>query len=163
MPEVSPRLLSDGMKLLRDYCDGMLLGEKEIDKERGVIIAEKKSRDTTEYRKAVKEIAHYFKGTIFPDRMPIGDEGVIKNAKRSDFEAFYRAAYRPENAVLVVVGDVKPDEIFALAEKTFESFKGDEKYAPRGDDFGKLEAEKSARSLIDAAAPDADCVYDWET
>lgn len=161
MPEVSPRLLSDGMKLLRDYCDGMLLGEKEIDKERGVIIAEKKSRDTTEYRKAVKEIAHYFKGTIFPDRMPIGDEGVIKNAKRSDFEAFYRAAYRPENAVLVVVGDVKPDEIFALAEKTFASFKGDEKYAPRGDDFGKLETEKSARSLIDAAAPDADCVYDW--
>lgn len=48
MPEVSDRLLRDGMALLRDYCDGMLLDPEAIDKERGVIVAEMKSRDTND-------------------------------------------------------------------------------------------------------------------
>ena len=90
MPEVSNKLLDDGMLLLRDYCDGMLFEPSAINKERGVIIAEMKARDTNEYRKAVKEIAHYFKGSIFGDRMPIGLEKVVNDAQESDFENFYR-------------------------------------------------------------------------
>lgn len=160
MPEVSEKLLRDGMALLRDYCDGMLLEPGAIDKERGVIIAEMKSRDTNEYRRAVREIRHYFKGTVFGDRMPIGLEGVVKNAGKADFEGFYRAAYRPENAVLVVVGDVEPSEIFGLAEKAFASFEGDGGVPGRADSFGALEISEAARSFLDGAELDADSVYD---
>lgn len=160
MPEVSDRLLRDGMALLRDYCDGMLLAPEAIDKERGVIVAEMKSRDTNEYRRAVKEIRHYFKGSVFGDRMPIGLESVVKNAKREDFDGFYRASYRPENAVLVVVGDVDPSEIFALAEKAFASFEGDKNSSNRADNFGKLEIAEEVKSFIDGAGLDADSVYD---
>ena len=106
MPEASPKLISDGLMLLRDYSDGMLLQQDAIDRERGVIIAEKDSRDTQDYRKAVKEIAHLFKGSVFPDRMPIGEESVIKTADRDTFEKFYRSDYRPENTVLIIVGDI---------------------------------------------------------
>ena len=160
MPEVSDKLLDDGMLLLRDYCDGMLLEPSAINKERGVIIAEMKSRDTNEYRKAVKEISHYFKGSIFGDRMPIGLEKVVNSAQKSDFENFYRANYKPENTVLVVVGDVDCDKIFALAEKTFSSFAGDKNFAGRQDNFGSLEISNEVKSIIEGADLDADSIYD---
>ena len=44
LPGTESALLNDAFKLLRDYADGMLLGEKEIEKERGVILKEKLSR-----------------------------------------------------------------------------------------------------------------------
>lgn len=160
MPEVSDKLIDDGMLLLRDYCDGMLLEQSAIDKERGVIIAEMKSRDTNEYRKSVKEIGHYFKGSIFADRLPIGLESIVKNASQKDFQNFYRATYRPENAVLVVVGDVDPKHIFASARKFFASFEGDKNATPRADNFGNLETTSEIKSLIDGAKLDADSIYD---
>jgi zinc protease len=50
LPKVETKLLNEGMQLFRDYLDGMALGEKEIDKERGIILSEKLSRDSIEYR-----------------------------------------------------------------------------------------------------------------
>ena len=60
MPDVSEKLANDGLRLLRDYADGILFDPEAIERERGVIIAEKDSRDDQEYRKIVKELEHYF-------------------------------------------------------------------------------------------------------
>ncbi|MBQ6535067.1 MAG: insulinase family protein, partial [Opitutales bacterium] len=159
MPEASEKLIDDGMTLFRDYCDAMLLAPEEIEKERGVILAEKNSRDTQEYRKVVKEIAHIYKGSAFADKMPIGVESVIKNAKRGDFQKFYAAAYRPENAVLVVAGDVEPKKILEMARKRFEGFKASESQPARKAEFGSL--EKSAGAFpFDGKAPEIDALYD---
>ena len=122
MPEVSKNLVDDGLLLLRDYCDSIIFAPDAIERERGVIIAEKNSRDTQDYRKAVKEIAHTFKGSLFSERMPIGEEDVVRKVKRPDFQKFYAENYRPENTVLVVVGDVDPDGIIADAKKIFSDF-----------------------------------------
>jgi zinc protease len=43
----------------------------------------------------------------------------MKELDRADAFAFYRRFYAPENAILIVAGDVEPDEVRALAEKTF--------------------------------------------
>ena len=40
-----------------------------------------------------------------------------------DLQAWYQRWYAPNNATLVVVGDVKADEVFALAEKYFGPLK----------------------------------------
>jgi zinc protease len=47
----------------------------------------------------------------------------LKAITRDDLVSFHRAHYRPENAVLVVAGDVKPDAIFPLAETLLGSWK----------------------------------------
>ena len=140
IPDVSEKLLEDGMMLLRDYADGILFEEKAINSERGVIVAEKDSRDTPDYRKYVAEISHYYKGSIYPKRLPIGDMNVVKNATRKSFVNFYKSTYRPENMVLVVVGDVDAKQIAKLAKKYFESFKSDAAWKNRIVDFGKLES-----------------------
>ncbi|MFL6248537.1 MAG: M16 family metallopeptidase [Thermoanaerobaculia bacterium] len=48
-----------------------------------------------------------------------GTPASIKNIKRDDLVAFHRLHYIPQNAVLVLAGDVKADAAFALAEKSF--------------------------------------------
>ncbi len=123
LPEVSEKILDESLLLLRDYADGMLFEQSFINSERSVIMAEMNARDDANYRKAVKEIGVIFEGTKFAERMPIGVADVIKNANKADFEKFYRENYRPDNMVLVVVGDVNEAEIFNLAKKHFGSFK----------------------------------------
>ena len=52
-------------------------------------------------------------------RWRIGSNEVLRNIKRDDLMAFYQTLYRPENMVLVVVGDVPHDEVMRHAEATF--------------------------------------------
>ncbi|MFT6765548.1 MAG: zinc protease [Alteromonas naphthalenivorans] len=59
----------------------------------------------------------------------IGFKQDLWNVKRDALFAFYKKHYVPNNAVLVVVGDVNPDEVFTQAEKIFEGIKKDEDYA----------------------------------
>ncbi|MBR4598354.1 MAG: insulinase family protein, partial [Opitutales bacterium] len=126
MPENSPKMIDDGLKLLSDYAGGMLFDEGEIERERGVIIAEKKARDSARYRSFVDFFESVFKGSPYSGRMPIGLESVIKNAKRSEFVDFYKANYRPENMTLVVVGDIDEKFILKEAKKYFSNLKADE-------------------------------------
>ncbi len=52
LPRANEKLTSDGLKLFRDFLDGMLLDAKEIDKERGVVLSEQIARNTPTYRNA---------------------------------------------------------------------------------------------------------------
>ena len=67
MPENSPKMIDDGLKLLGDYAGGILFPEDEIERERGVIIAEKKARDNAKYRAFVD-----FFGNVFRDCAHLG-------------------------------------------------------------------------------------------
>ena len=123
LPEVGDKVVDESLLLLRDYADSMTFEQKFIDGERSVILAEMNARDDANYRRAVREISLAFKGMGFADRMPIGTAGVIKGVNRPDFVKFYTENYRPDNMVLVVVGDVEPEAIFAKVDKIFGGFK----------------------------------------
>ena len=58
-------------------------------------------------------------GTLFPDRLPIGVEDVIRSADQRVFKAFYDTWYRPDNMVLVMVGDFDPALARDLVETQF--------------------------------------------
>ena len=125
MPENSPKMIDDGLKLLSDYAGGILFPEDEIERERGVIIAEKKARDNAKYRAFVDFFGNVFRGSPYQNRLPIGLESVIKNAKRGEFLDFYKANYRPENMTLVIVGDVDESRVLSEAKKYFSCLKAD--------------------------------------
>ncbi|HYI10517.1 MAG TPA: pitrilysin family protein [Thermoanaerobaculia bacterium] len=52
-----------------------------------------------------------------------GTPATVEKIKREDLIAFHRQHYRPDNAVLVLAGDVKPDAAFTLAQNVFGSWK----------------------------------------
>lgn len=58
----------------------------------------------------------------------IGYKQDLWSVSGKDLEAFYKKHYHPNNAVLVVVGDVDPQEVFQLAEKYFGHIPASQSY-----------------------------------
>jgi zinc protease len=124
LPKVEPKFITEGMQLFRDYLDGMLLGEAEIDKERGIILSEKLSRDSIEYRTMIAGYKFALPESILPHRLPIGQEETIKTMKRPRFVDFYEGYYTPKRATIVAVGDFKDTAaVKAEIEKHFADAK----------------------------------------
>jgi len=57
---------------------------------------------------------------------PSGSESSLKALNRDDLAKFYETYYRPNNSTLIVVGDVKMDQITSLLEKALEGWKSGE-------------------------------------
>lgn len=137
LPEGTDAYFKDALTLFRDYAEGMLLQEKEIDNERGVIKSEKLARDSVDYRMMVEGFKFSLPESLIPKRLPIGEVKVIETAPRERFVSYYQKWYTADRMVLVAVGDVKPAE---LAEKIKAKF-GDLKPAAQtlpDPDFGKV-------------------------
>ncbi|MFT5471524.1 MAG: zinc protease [Verrucomicrobiales bacterium] len=137
LPQAEPEMLDDGFKLLRDYADGILFGAEEIEKERGVILSEKRTRDDPGYRAYQDWIKFATPETIFPDRITIGTEEVISNAPRQRFLDFYNKWYTADRMSVLVVGDIKADEIEGLIKQYFENLPAAAERVP-DPDYGKI-------------------------
>lgn len=123
LPAADPGLLAEGFKVLADYARGALLLEKEVDRERGVILAEKRSRDSAASRVAKKQLQFDFAGTLVARRDPIGVEEVLSRADSNLLRTYYDRWYRPENMIVVVVGDMQREETGQLLERAFADLK----------------------------------------
>ncbi|GEP44005.1 M16 family metallopeptidase [Brevifollis gellanilyticus] len=139
LPKIEIDMLNEGLKLFRDDLDGMALGEKEIDKERGIILSEKLSRDSIEYRTQIAGYEFALPDSLLPKRLPIGIEKTIKTMQRQRFVDFYSKWYTPKRATVVAVGDFKDvPAVKAAIEKNF----ADAKSSSTAEDptFGKITA-----------------------
>ena len=127
LPELSDDVLDLGFTVMRDFGDGALLGAEEIEKERGVIISEKVSRDSVESRIQEKQFEQFLPGSLIAKRFPIGKEDVILKAPRDRFVDFYSSYYVPSRMTFVVVGDVDPADMEARIKEAFGSMENPEK------------------------------------
>ena len=97
--------LLEGMRVFSDYAGGLLLGDEQIDKERGIVLSEKRANDSTGYRNFVAEFEAMLGTTLLPRRLALGLPEVITTARRERFIDFWNTWYRPEKMVVVAVGD----------------------------------------------------------
>jgi zinc protease len=123
LPQGDTASLDKGMMVLADYADGAVLDEDEINNERGVILSEKRDRDSADYRTYVASSEYAFRGTLIPKRMIIGTEETLQKANHESLKSFYDRWYRPDNMVLVVVGDMDPAQASQSVKKYFAKFK----------------------------------------
>ncbi|MEZ5301282.1 MAG: insulinase family protein [Verrucomicrobiales bacterium] len=121
LPKADKAMIDEGLKLFRDYADKMLMAEKEIDKERGVILAEKRDRDSADFRTFVEGLKFSLPDARITKRLPIGTEEVIKNAPREQFTSFYQDWYTCDRMVLAAVGAVDPAVIEPMIKEYFGS------------------------------------------
>ncbi|MDR1435524.1 MAG: insulinase family protein [Puniceicoccales bacterium] len=90
----------------RDFCDGLSLLDEDVNQERGVILSEKRDQKNV-FQKFFKESLKFtLKGTIFPNRLPIGKTKVIQEASAKDLRHFYEKWYSPEKMFFVAVGNL---------------------------------------------------------
>jgi zinc protease len=117
---VSFELEADRMRNLR-------LSPEELKKELEVVYEERRMRTEDKPRAKVEEYFMAMAFTSSPYKHPvIGWPSDIENYTVPDLQAWYERWYAPNNATLVVVGDVQPEEVFALAQKFFGEIKTSE-------------------------------------
>jgi zinc protease len=155
LPDTKPATLTEGLKVFRDYTDGLLLKPEEIEKERGIILSEKRTRDSVGYRTSIAKQKFMLRGTMFAKRDVIGTDDVLKQAGRERFTDFYDAWYRPEAMSVVIVGDIDVPAVVKQLKEAFSSIE------PRGParaqpDLGKLHTFEGINPFYhhEAEAPD---------
>lgn len=105
------------MELEADRMTGLVLTDDIIQPERLVVIEERRSRTDSSPRALLSEQVTAATYSNHPYRLPIiGWEHEIRALTLKDLTEFYQAWYAPNNAVLVVSGDVTPDQVRELAE-----------------------------------------------
>jgi len=119
LPDTGSATLAEGFQVFADFAGGLLLETPMIDKERPIILAEKRTRDSVEYRTSVAEYEFLLGDSLFPQRMPIGLTKVIESAGRGEFVDFYNAWYRPDNLAIIAVGDFDPAAVEARIKADF--------------------------------------------
>ena len=151
LPKGNRDMIDEGLQVLADYARGALLLEEEVDRERGIILAEKRTRDSVAARMRKKQMHFEFAGTRAAKRDPIGIEEVLLQAGSSDLRSYYDAWYRPENMVVVVVGDMHVDDAKQLVAKHFSGLKP-----------GNIQPECSELGVVEEDGTDVLYLYEPE-
>lgn len=123
LPSSKAENVDEALFLLREVADRATLDTAAIDRERGIILSEERSRDAPQLRAFVDQLQFLFPGQRIGQRLPIGLVDVIRTAPRERLLAYYNAFYRPENATLVAVGDFDVAEMERKIRAGFADWK----------------------------------------
>ncbi len=123
--------LKVSFELEADRMRNLQIIDKEFQKERQVVIEERRLRTDDKPTSLTYE---HFRAAAFqsnPYRAPvIGWMNDIEKMNAKDLEDWYQRWYAPNNAVVVVVGDVNPAKVYALAKKYFGPLKPSKNISP---------------------------------
>lgn len=134
-----------------DRMTGLLLDDAVVAPEREVVLEERRMRVETDPSAQLSEAMAASLFVHHPYGTPIiGWMHEIEGLNREHALSYYRRFYTPENAILVVAGDVEPEAVRGLAERTYG------KVAPRGERPTRLrprEPDLGAARYIEVADP----------
>ena len=105
--------------ILHDWSGFLALTDSAIQKERGVIREEWRTRQDAQTRLWEQQLPKMYPGSRYANRMPIGSIDVIENFKPDELRAYYKKWYRPDLQAIIVVGDVNVDQVEATIKKMF--------------------------------------------
>ena len=114
-------ILDSCLLVLNDWSHFILLEDKEIDKERGVIHEEWRTRRAGMAMQRMTEnvMPRIYKGSKYEDCLPIGSMDIVDNFPYQDLRDYYQKWYRPDLQAVVVVGDIDVDKVEKKIKKLF--------------------------------------------
>lgn len=156
LPNASDDLIDTGLMLMRETGGELTIDPAAVDRERGIILSERRARDTYQLRSLIDQLDFQMKGMKVASRIPVGTEEVIKTAPASRLRDLYDRYYRPERATLVMVGDFDPAAVEAKIKARFADWKG---RGPAGadPDIGNVDYQRAAAAddFVDPAIQDS--------
>ena len=114
-------IIDSCLLVLHDWSHYLLLEDAEIDKERGVIHEEWRTRRAGMAVQRLMEQAmpKVYKGTKYEDCLPIGSMDIVDNFPYQDLRDYYQKWYRPDLQAIIVVGDIDVDKMEKKIKKIF--------------------------------------------
>jgi zinc protease len=119
LPKTDPETIDFALLAMREVASELTISPAAVDRERGVILSERQARNDINRKLAADFLNTMLPGTRFGQRVSVGSEEVLKSAPANRIQDFYRAFYRPDNAVLSIVGDF---DIAAMEAKVRDRF-----------------------------------------
>lgn len=123
VPTENINVVDSCLLILHDWSNAINLADKEIDKERGVIREEWRSRNSGMQRIMTNALSTMYPDSKYADCMPIGSLDVINNFPYQDIRDYYAKWYRPDLQGIIIVGDINVDEIEAKLKSVFADVK----------------------------------------
>lgn len=140
VPSARAESLDSCLLVLKDWSNGLLLEQDEIEKERGVVHDEWRLSTSPFMRMLERNLEKLYPGSKYGQRMPIGKMEIIDNFERQVLVDYYHKWYHPENQAIIVVGDVDVDR---TEQKIKELFSG-------------IKASANAAHVVEEQVPDND-------
>ena len=126
-------IVDSTLLILHDWSHFLLLNDDEIDKERGVIHEEWRTRRAgmAVQRMMERVMPTIYKGTKYEDCLPIGSMDIVDNFPYKDLRDYYNKWYRPDLQAIIVVGDIDVDKMEEKIRRTFADVQKPENPAER--------------------------------
>lgn len=131
IPTDDPELFNNGLQIMRDWAQDASLDSAEIEKERGVVLEEKRLGKGAGERMQNKYLPILLNNSRYSNRLPIGTEEVLQGFKHETLKQFYNDWYRPDLQALIVVGDVDVKKVEQMIKDKFSDLKNPEDPRPR--------------------------------
>lgn len=119
VPTVRPGIVDTALLVLHDWSGFITMDPSEIDKERGVIREEWRTRANANRRIWSKSLPLLYRNSQYAKRDVIGDTAVINNFEPQTLRDFYQKWYRPDLQGLIIVGDVNVDSVESKLRQLF--------------------------------------------
>lgn len=121
VPTSEKGLTDSVLLILKDWCSGISITEKDTEKQRGIIIEEWRQRGGIDKRLSDSIAGVIYNGSQYAKRNVIGSLDVLKSFKYPDIQTFYKTWYRPDLQCVIIVGDIDPAAYEQQVQKLFAS------------------------------------------
>lgn len=153
LPNVTPEKLDESIKIISGMIRNPRISDVALNAERAIVLAELRENSGAQmvYSDALRQ--HAFQGQRLASRSTIGTPATLEAADATRLNAFHDRWYRPENAVVVMAGDLEPAQLAALVQKYFSDWKGEGPRAPEPE-FGDPKPDGvPTRVLVEPTLP----------
>lgn len=122
IPADDPKMLQQGLTILKEWAFEISFVDEEVDKERGVVYEEWRVGRGADARMRDEYFPVLFSGSRYSNRLPIGDMDIVTNSSYSTIKRFYTDWYRPELMSVIVVGEVDTESVKSQIEELFGNY-----------------------------------------
>ncbi len=119
IPVTREGIIDTCLLVMHDYSHFVTCDPVEIDKERGVIIEEKRTRNNASWRMHEKSLPYLYGDSKYATCTLIGSQENLETFKPESLTNFYHTWYRPDLQAVIVVGDIDVNQIEAKIKERF--------------------------------------------
>ena len=124
LPRSDPALLDLAIKLMRETASELTISAEAVDRERGVLLAEMRDRNTWQLRNAQDQASFQHPRALYARRFPIGTAETVQAATADALRAFWRREYVPSQTTVIVIGDFPVEQMEEAVKARFGDWQG---------------------------------------
>jgi zinc protease len=153
LPSATTQTVDESLKILSGMMEQPTLTDAAVSAERPIVLAERREQPGPQVKLQDAMNGLFFAGQPLAKRSPIGTVETLEAANGAGVKAFHDRWYRPENAVVIISGDMDAATLGQMVTRHFADWKGSGPVTP-APDFGKPSAaQPTSATLVEPGLP----------